>query len=145
MHNDILRLQISVRDVLLNVMIDANNQFEKREYFILSQLLWAIDNYPAFGIPYTRLGIVKDHGSYLKEMVIRFEETFLGLGMEGIERTAMGSDSYEKEYLSIFHGEAFKKKKENLPIGLGALESWYKDSKEFISSNDVRYTIEYFE
>lgn len=143
MHQDILKLQVGIRDIFLSAMIYQKNKFEKKDYFILSQLLWGIDNYPSFGIPYKRFGIWVDENSSYYEMVIRFEKEFLWLGKEGAERTAMGSDSFEKEYLHLAHNEAFQKNQLNETINLGELEEWYAESNELIETEKVRYTIEY--
>jgi len=145
MHLDIINLQTGIRDILLNIMIDDKNEFDKKQYFILSQLLWGIDNYPSFGIPFTRFGILVDEGSYYYEMVIRFEEDFLWLGKEGAERTGMGSDSFEKEYLYLDHKEAFEKIENYEPIDLGSFFEWYEDSKQLIGEEGIRYTIEYLD
>lgn len=41
--------------ILIDVLSNENNGFEKRKYYIVSRLLWAIKSYPQFKIPSTRI------------------------------------------------------------------------------------------
>ena len=126
-------------------MLDANNLFEKREYYIMSQLLSAIDNYPFKNIPFTRFGILCDEETYYYELVIRFDDQILILAKEGAERTGMGSDSFETEFLQFEQAEIRKALKSNDPINMQNFTEWFEQSKELIAGGGIGYTIEYLD
>jgi hypothetical protein len=142
MKKSIKEFQSGIRDILLTAMIDPQNKFNKKEYFILSKLLWGIDNYPQFGIPYTRFGVMIDYKDHYYEMVIRFEDDILVLSKEGAERTPMGSDSFERIYLMLNHKEVFELVKSKQEIDFSDVFEWYSETKELMSLEDVTYTIE---
>lgn len=140
---EIAALKSGIRDVLLRILIDPKNQFEKKDFFIVSQLLWGIESFPKVEIPYTRLGVVIDHGSYLEEMVIRAEIDSQILSLEGIERTGYASDSYEKEFITLNYDHV-ECPRETLVVDLNKLNDWCKETIGFIEDEEKRYTIEYF-
>lgn len=144
MNESIINLKEAIRDVLLNIMILPGNKFEKREYFILSQLLWAVDNYPNFTIPFTRFGMLTRYDGYIEELAICFDNSILELKLDGIEVTQAGSDSFETIYLSLGHDDVVRMMKEGSSIDLQDLETWYSESKQLIGDSDVEFTFEYY-
>ena len=135
----------NIRKVILASMLDANNLFEKREYYIMSQLLSAIDDYPFKNIPSTRFGILCNEERDYYELVIRFDDEILILAKEGAERTGMGSDSFEIEFLQFDQAEIRKAVKRNDPINMQNFTEWFEQSIELIEGGGITYTIEYLE
>lgn len=145
MKESLEEFQSAIRDILLAAMTNPQNKFGKREYFILSQLLWGIDNYPQFGIPFTRFGVMVDYKDHYYEMVIRFEDDILVLSKEGAERTPVGSDSFERIYTMLNHNEVFELVKNKQEIDFSDVFEWYSDTKRLISLEEVTYTLEYLD
>ncbi|HET6555717.1 MAG TPA: hypothetical protein VFG54_00290 [Prolixibacteraceae bacterium] len=128
--------------ILIDILVDERNGFEKREYFIVSRLLKAIKNYPLIGIPDTRVGLLIDHESYLEEYVIRFQDDILWVGMEGFERTPMGADSYENEDLNLSHTTVETLYKSNPDFEYNDINSWYVKALDFLASDECKITLE---
>lgn len=96
-----------ILEIIIDILIHEKNNFGRQEYKTVSELLWVIENYPQFGIYETRIGLQIDNGDVFEEVVIRFEKDILWLGVEGVERTTMDPDSYEREYLNESHDNLF--------------------------------------
>jgi hypothetical protein len=129
-----------IRNVILQILIYPHNNFDARSFRTICQLLNAIEKYPNKIIPETRLALQLDHESYLEEMVIRFDADFIWLGLDGIERTAMGSDSYERIYAMIY-------RKETALINANLLycsEKWAEKMFEFLECENLTIEIEYY-
>lgn len=144
MNESFIRLKDAIRDVLLNIMILPGNKFDKREYFILSQLLWAVDNYPNFTIPFTCFGMLTRYDGCIKELAICFDNSILELKLDGIEKTQAGSDSFDKIHLRLGHDDVARMIKEGSPIDLQDLETWYSESKQLLIDSVVEFTFEYY-
>lgn len=128
--------------ILIDILAEERNGFGKREYFIVSRLLKAITNYPLIGIPETRVGILYDYECYLEEYVISFQKDILWVGMEGLERTAMGSDSYENEYLNLSHSTVGTLYNSNPDFEYDDIYSWYVKALDFLTSDECKITLE---
>lgn len=131
--------------ILIDILVDERNGFEKREYFIVCRLLHAIKNYPLFGVPSTRIGLLMDYSSYVEEYVIRFQDDILWVGLEGFERTAMGSDSYERESLNFSHSSDGKLYHSNPDFEFDDISSWYLDAQDALSSDECKITLECYD
>jgi len=131
--------------ILIDILVNEQNGLKKKEYFIVCRLLHAIKNYPLYGIPSTRIGLSMDYSSYVEEYVIRFEDDILWIGVEGIERTAMGSDSYQKESLNISHSSDVKLFNSNQDFEFDDISSWYKEARETLSSDECKITLECYD
>ncbi len=131
--------------ILIDILIDERNGFEKREYFIVCRLLHAIKNYPLFEIPSTRIGLLMDYSSYVEEYVIRFQDDILWVGLDGIERNAMGSDSYQKESLNFSHSSDVELFNSNPDFEFDDISSWYKEALETLSSDECKITLECYD
>lgn len=140
------RIKSLITEFLIETLVHERNGFEKREYFIVSRLLWAIQHYPSFTIPLTRVGVLIDSGDYCEEYVIRLDEDLLWVGMDGIERTPCGSDSYENEYLNLSNDKVFKQLQEYSEIEIKYdIEDWLLHTKQFLSDSYCRITIECYD
>jgi hypothetical protein len=128
--------------ILIEILVDEKNRFEKREYFIVCRLLNAIKNYPLFRIPSTRVGLLLDHVSYMEEYLIRFEDDILWVGMEGVERTAMGSDSFERESLNLSHSFDGQSCNSNIDSEFHNILLWFNEARETLSLAECKITIE---
>lgn len=131
--------------ILIDILANEKNGFEKKEYFIVCRLLHAIKNYPLLRIPSTRIGLLMDYSSYVEEYVIRFQDDTLWIGMDGIERTAMGSDSYQKESLNFSHSSDVKLFNSNQDFEFDDISSWYKEAMETLSSDECKITLECYD
>lgn len=131
--------------VLMDILVNERNGFGKREYFIVSRLLRAIKHYPLCSIPSTRVGLLIDYESYLEEYVIRFEEDILWIGMEGIERTPGGSDSYEKEYLNQSHSHDAKLHQLNPDVEFSDINGWFQEAQNALLDDECKITLECYD
>ncbi|MBC8006366.1 MAG: hypothetical protein H7X84_12900 [Verrucomicrobia bacterium] len=131
--------------VLMDILVDKKNRFEKREYFIVSRLLKAIHHFPLYRIPFTRVGLLIDHESYLEEYVIRFDDDILWIGMDGIERTPCGSDSYENECLNFSHSHDAKLYQLNPDFEFNDINEWFQHAMDFISCDECKITLECYD
>lgn len=133
-----------INSILIDIMVYEKNGFEKREYYIVSRLMWAIDNYPQFEIPYTSVSIFKDYNSYTEEYNIRFQDDILWVGVQGLERSPCGSDLYENENINISHDEAFSQLTINPNYEFDDLVIWYEEAKQKLESGDYSIVLEYY-
>jgi hypothetical protein len=137
-------IKTTARDILLAVMC-GDNSFSVKDYKALSKLLWGIDMLEVVGCPFIRFGILMDYDRYVEEYVIVYDDdnNFLRFAVDGMERTGMGSDSYERDYLTLDFDDLSKSIAEGKEVELGRLEEWYNDAKSLIEDKEARYTLEY--
>lgn len=130
-------------DILSDILYCKSDLLNVNTFTVISRALWFIKNFPSQTIPFTRIGlIVVENERQLEEYVIRIEEDFIWLGIEGIERTEYGSDSYEvcKYHYSI--------EEVNIKTGLNAdakfddITEWYLMFKECIIDTSTTVLIE---
>lgn len=132
-----------ISTVLMKILIYENNGFDKRQFYIVNRLLWAIKNYPTIIIPSTRIGILLDNYTR-KEYVVRFEEDILWVGIVGRDGSRdTGGHDYTKEYFHTSHQEIIDNQCVNECSD--NLIGWQNDAIESLDSNMYKITIECYD
>ncbi len=141
-------IKSKLTESLVLILSNDKNSFNSDEYKASCKLVNKIIHYPDLSCPerfFVRIGVLIDSGRNVQEYVIRFDNEILWLGMEGIERTGFGSDSYEKEVLSLWHENVINGSESLAEIEIEQIIEWQKDISELLLMDKCEITIENYE
>ena len=124
-----------IRQNMIDLLIHPDNGFKRREYMAVCHLLWFIDNFPFVKISPIRIGLAQTIGNNLLEWIIHYDDDVLKMGLEGIERTNAGSDSFERYYNVIDH--PVKIDELDLNIDFESFEVWFKEFQWLLNEDEL--------
>lgn len=141
-------LKQKLTETLILILSNDKNNFSSHQYKASCKLVNEIINYPAKNCSekfFVRIGVLIDSGRYVNEYVLRFSGEILWVGLEGIERTGAGSDSYEKEVLSLWHDNITDGSETFSEVEIEEISEWQKDISELLLMDKCEITIENYD
>jgi hypothetical protein len=137
-------LILHIKGIIIAILADEHNKFDKLEFQVTSRLLWAIDMYPVIRIPTIMLGIHCDYDeNNFYDLVISLDEDELILSKIGSEGSEYYGGTYSYNYVCVWNKDAHNA--ENIEYELGRLEDWYHEAYDLIGNEETSYTIECWE